>query len=429
MLIAGCEAKPTTFILNDTQIMYESFLEDINNLLNTGDITGLYESGDITGPMTEGLTPLLTKKKIGVNRENIKQQYIESLRDHFHIILCMSPVGEQLRVRSRMFPSLINCCTLDWFDSWPYEALVSVANQYLRRTPDEALSKQQKEALAEMFPIVHKSVEAAAEKFHVELRRKTYVTPKSFLDGIGLYLTNLAEVEAAHERQVKRLATGIDNLRKTTEQIADLQVTLTNLRPALQEQTDSAQRQEDVITQNTEEALQREADTEQEAAVVALEAEKMEVIKQEAEAELDKALPHLQTAERIVNGLSKDDITDLKTTKNPTDAVLLALKCVLLYLGYKKPDWLPAQKAMTDIKFLEKLKKYEKDSIPQDILNAVNKLGVNNSEIFNTARITNSNRAAGGLAKWCQALFRYAEALKVVRPKQAKVDAMTANYN
>lgn len=184
-----------------------------------------------------------------------------------------------------------------------------------------------------------------------------------------------------------------------------------------------------MITQNTEEALQREADTEQEAAVVALEAEKMEVIKQEAEAELDKALPHLQTAERIVNGLSKDDITDLKTTKNPTDAVLLALRCVLLYLGYKKPDWPAAQKAMTDIKFLEKLKKYEKDSIPQDILNAVNKLGVNNTEIFNTARITNSNRAAGGLAKWCQALFRYAEALKVVRPKQAKVDAMTAKYN
>lgn len=80
-----------------------------------------------------------------------------------------------------------------------------------------------------------------------------------------------------------------------------------------------------------------------------------------------------------------------------------------------------AQKAMSDIKFLEKLKKYEKDNIPQDILNAVSKLGVNNTEIFNTTRIALSNRAAGGLAKWCQALFKYAEALKVVKPKQIKV--------
>jgi len=193
MLVAGCEEKPTTFILNDTQIMYESFLEDINNILNTGDITGLYEPADLA-KMSEDLTDVLTKKKIPVNKDNIKQQYVESLRDHFHIILCMSPIGELLRVRSRMFPSLINCCTLSWFDSWPKEALVSVANQFLRRLPNQELSVLEKQTLAELFPIVHKSVESAAEQFHLELRRKTYVTPKSFLDGINLYLTNLREV-------------------------------------------------------------------------------------------------------------------------------------------------------------------------------------------------------------------------------------------
>lgn len=98
--------------------------------------------------------------------------------------------------------------------------------------------------------------------------------------------------------------------------------------------------------------------------MVALEADKMEMIKQEAEAELDKALPHLKKAEEIVNALSRDDITDLKGTKAPTEHTALALRCVLLYLGYKKPDWPMAQKAMTDIKFLSKLREYEKDNIP-----------------------------------------------------------------
>ena len=51
--------------------MYESFLEDINNLLNTGDITGLYEAADLA-KMNEDLTPVLTKKKIPVNKDNIK---------------------------------------------------------------------------------------------------------------------------------------------------------------------------------------------------------------------------------------------------------------------------------------------------------------------------------------------------------------------
>lgn len=29
-----------------------------------------------------------------------------------------------------MFPSLINCCTIDWFESWPTEALQTVAESF-----------------------------------------------------------------------------------------------------------------------------------------------------------------------------------------------------------------------------------------------------------------------------------------------------------
>lgn len=41
---AGCEGKPITFFLSDNQIIDESFIEDINMLLNTGDIPNLYQS-------------------------------------------------------------------------------------------------------------------------------------------------------------------------------------------------------------------------------------------------------------------------------------------------------------------------------------------------------------------------------------------------
>lgn len=39
----------------------------------------------------------------------------------------MSPVGDALRVRMRMFPSLVNCTTIDWVDPWPEDALLSVS--------------------------------------------------------------------------------------------------------------------------------------------------------------------------------------------------------------------------------------------------------------------------------------------------------------
>lgn len=42
MKTAGAEGKPTVFLITDTQIKEESFLEDIDNLLNTGEVPNLY---------------------------------------------------------------------------------------------------------------------------------------------------------------------------------------------------------------------------------------------------------------------------------------------------------------------------------------------------------------------------------------------------
>lgn len=45
--------------------------------------------------------------------------------------LAISPIGDAFRNRLRMFPSLINCCTIDWFQTWPTDALEMVANKFL----------------------------------------------------------------------------------------------------------------------------------------------------------------------------------------------------------------------------------------------------------------------------------------------------------
>ena len=44
----------------------------------------------------------------------------------------MSPVGSAFRARCRMFPSLVNCCTIDWFTEWPGEALLGVATTFFK---------------------------------------------------------------------------------------------------------------------------------------------------------------------------------------------------------------------------------------------------------------------------------------------------------
>ena len=48
---------------------------------------------------------------------------VERVHAKLHVVLCMSPVGETFRLRCRQLPSLVNCCTINWFSDWPPEAL------------------------------------------------------------------------------------------------------------------------------------------------------------------------------------------------------------------------------------------------------------------------------------------------------------------
>lgn len=44
----------------------------------------------------------------------------------------MSPIGESFRNRTRMYPGLVNCTTIDWFQQWPADALVEVATKFIQ---------------------------------------------------------------------------------------------------------------------------------------------------------------------------------------------------------------------------------------------------------------------------------------------------------
>lgn len=64
-------------------------------------------------------------------REICWKFFIDRVRKQLKVVLCFSPVGSTLRVRSRKFPALINCTSINWFHEWPQEALVSVSMRFL----------------------------------------------------------------------------------------------------------------------------------------------------------------------------------------------------------------------------------------------------------------------------------------------------------
>ena len=122
----------------------EEFLEDINNMLNSGEVPNLF-AADEYEQIIQAIRPIA--KEHGVSeqdRDGIFSHFIGRVQDKLHIVLCMSPVGDSFRARCRMFPSLVNCCTIDWFTEWPREALLSVAKTFFEQEDlgDDSLKVQ-----------------------------------------------------------------------------------------------------------------------------------------------------------------------------------------------------------------------------------------------------------------------------------------------
>ena len=62
---------------------------------------------------------------------------VKKVKKNTHILVCMSPLGDAFWNRLRMFPALINCCTINWFEEWPEEALIGVAKGNLEEFEED----------------------------------------------------------------------------------------------------------------------------------------------------------------------------------------------------------------------------------------------------------------------------------------------------
>ena len=162
LMQCGVDNKPTSFIFVDTQIINESMLEDINNILNGGDVTGLYKKEDFE-PIYKVGKSLCMERNIVINPLNMFQQYLVRLQRNIHMIIAMSPLGEIFRQRLRQFPSLVTCCTLDWFSEWPEEALLGVGKGQIQASGIELGPMLNK--CVETFKFIHQSVERTSIEY------------------------------------------------------------------------------------------------------------------------------------------------------------------------------------------------------------------------------------------------------------------------
>jgi dynein heavy chain len=84
-------------------------------------------------------------------------------------------MSEKFRANLMMFPSLVNCTTIDYYSEWPQDALLSVAKEQLADKPDSKEGNldlgEHQEGVESMFSILHKTVEDVSALMIEEVKR------------------------------------------------------------------------------------------------------------------------------------------------------------------------------------------------------------------------------------------------------------------
>ncbi|KAF1777676.1 P-loop containing nucleoside triphosphate hydrolase [Phytophthora cactorum] len=407
MISAGVGGQSTVFLFTDSQIVEESFLEDINNVLNSGEVPNLFPQDEMDRIIAD-MRPIVKAMEIPETRDNCVSTFIERVRNYLHIVLAMSPVGSALRVRCRAFPSLINCCTIDWYMNWPREALQSVADRLLA-------------ALVDMCSIVHTTSNDFGDEFLSQLQRYVYTTPKSYLDLIGLYLKMLQEKRAVLQTIKNRMEVGVKKLEETNSIVDSLKSELIELQPILAKKAIEAEELLKRVSVDQKAAAVVRERVSQDEATVTKQAEEVAVVQADAQKDLDVAMPALNNSIKALDSLSKNDITEVKSFAKPPEAVETVMNAVCLLFN-EKQSWDSAKKILGDVAFLDKLKNFDKDNIPAATLKKLSKAV---SEPGMAVEVVSKvSKAATSLCMWVHAMDVYSKVAKEVGPKKENLERM-----
>jgi dynein heavy chain len=422
MIEAGVAGKHTVWMFTDSQIVSDSFLEDINNILNSGEVPNLFPQEEID-KIANDMIPVLKAMGIPETRDNCLAQFTLRVRDYLHIVLCMSPVGDALRINCRQFPSLINCTTIDWFMAWPQAALIMVAEAKLEPNKFDCGTEEIRTSVIEMCSLVHVSAADMADKMFETMRRKTYTTPKSYLDLIAVYLKMLKQKRDAVEINVTRMSTGCVKLDETNDIVDSLQADLEKLKPILKVKAAEAEVMLKQVAIDQKDAAVVKTRVEKDAQEVGVQAHEVSIVQADAQAGLDVAMPALNSAVKALDALSKADITEVKSFAKPPPAVMTVMEAVCILLG-SKPTWDDSKKLLGDSTFMEQLKGYDKDNIPAAYLKKIAKYVADPD--FAVEMVGKVSKAAKSLCMWVHAMDVYSRVAKDVAPKKKKLAEMNA---
>ena len=328
----GAQNSKQLFLLKDYEIAKDIYFENINNILNSAEVPNLFSQKE-----KESIIEKIREiRGMSIKSANEKWEiFLQNTKRNLHVVLCISPVGENLKKRLRQFPSFTNCCSIDWMGDWPEEGFRGVTGKCLKETgiTHDMIKQKDIEDLCVSF---HYSVLNNLQGYKNETRCTNNITSIHYLQFLK-YIRKLLDFKKGQLIEIRgKYKNGVKKIESTQENVDVIRQNLASLKPILEERTKETASIMTVIMSKNVDADVTRTIVSQEQKESAVQAEIAAKIKQEYEIKLNKAIPELEAANRALKTLKKDEINEVHIMQKPPYGVQLAVEAVVI-INKEKP--------------------------------------------------------------------------------------------
>ncbi|PRP87074.1 hypothetical protein PROFUN_04810 [Planoprotostelium fungivorum] len=430
----GTMGRPTVLLINDNQMIHDSFLEYVEFLVRGWFIPDLFLPEELE-PILQNISTQLkanqpeTKSangesvEVNIPRSVLMSTLLERVYTNLHLIFCLSPVSDIAVRQIFRHSAIISCSTVRFFEEWPSQALRSVGEHLVAQSP---IDWDMKSTVVDLCEKIHRGVVVTSNTFTSETGRHNYVTPSHYLQLYRsfFYLLDKKRGESMDSRN--KLSMGLKTLEETQSAVGDLQIQLNALKPVLQKSAEETQELMGRISIEQKDVDEAKRVIIVEEAEISEQTAEIQAIKEAAERDLVEALPALESAVRALNTLNKNDIAEMKTFSSPPAGVLLVMEAVAI-IRQVPANWASAKMLLSEPNFLQSLIDYDKDNIPPKIVAQLKKYILN--PMFVVSKIEKVSFAAKSLCQWIHSLIHYSEVNEIVAPKKAKLAKSSAKLS
>ena len=438
---SGCKGEKTCFIMDESNVLHSGFLERMNTLLANAEVPGLFEGDDFASLMTACKEGAQRQGLLLDSQEELYKWFTQQIIKNLHVVFTMNPPEGGLSSKAATSPALFNRCVLNWFGDWSDQALFQVARELTQQVdldrpdfvaPDSipvayqglALPASHRDTVVNAMIYIHHSIYILNQRLMKQQNRRTYLTPRHYLDFVVQCVRLFSEKREDLEEQQRHLNVGLEKLRETFDKVRDLRASLARKKTQLERKDAEANEKLQRMIADQREAEQRKAASLTIQANLEKQEEEVASRKEVVNADLEKAEPAVLDAQESVSNIKKQHLTEVRSMSNPPAGVKLALEAVCTLLGHRVDNWKTIQGIVRRDDFIASLVGYDN----QKQMTKSHRLKMQNDFLskddFTFERVNHASKACGPLVQWVEAQVNYSEILDRIGPLREEADRL-----